>query len=266
MNTVAVLVLCAAAVANAYLPMGPPVAGNVHGRAAGNRVVGGVPATAGQAPWQVSLNANSWFGKSHICGGSLRDANTAITAGHCCDGQDASTLFVLYDGLDRTKLAFESAVSTKLGHPQYSSSTIDYDYCLLKLATPAAESNSVKFAQLATSSPADGSDAQLTGWGKTSGSSSALPTALQYATFKIVSQPKCNDLWQDVNPVTPRMICASNAAASGCNGDSGGPLVSGGQLVGIVSWGSNGCPADTTLRPTVYADVANQLAWLQQNL
>jgi len=259
---VAVLLLCAA-VANAYIPMGPPVAGYVQGRVDG-RVVGGVPATASQAPFQISLNAQGSFGWSHICGGSLRDANTVITAAHCCDGFSASGLQVKYDGLDRTKLGQTRAVSQVLKNPSYSSSTIDYDYCLLKLASPASESATVKFIALATSSPANGASAQLTGWGKTAGSSSTLPTALQYAEFSIVSQSNCNSLWGDVNTVTPRMICASNSKASGCNGDSGGPLVSGGQLVGIVSWGANGCPADTTKRPTVYADVANQRTWLSQ--
>ncbi|CAG2118213.1 unnamed protein product, partial [Medioppia subpectinata] len=157
-------------------------------------------------------------------------------------------------------------VSKILGHPQYNGNTIDYDYCLLKLASPAAESDGVQFATLASSSPADGANALLTGWGKTSGSSSALPTALQAANFAIVSQAKCHTLWSDVNTVTPRMICAAHQSASGCNGDSGGPLSVGNELVGIVSWGSNGCPADTTKRPTVYADVANQRTWLSQTV
>jgi trypsin len=265
MKTVVAVLAVVAMVAEAYIPMGPPVGSGVRGRV-GGRVVGGRPATATEAPWQISLNSQGLFGKSHICGGSLRDPNYVITAAHCCDGSSASSLFVHLGGLDRTKLAQQINVAAVEKHGQYSSSTIDYDYCLLKLAKAATTGNGVSTIPLATVSPADGAAAQLTGWGKTSGSTSALPTALQYADFTIVSQSRCNGKWSDVNTVTPRMICAENKAASGCNGDSGGPLVSGGKLVGIVSWGANGCPPDTTVRPTVYADVANQNAWLSRNI
>ena len=44
-------------------------------------IVGGVAATAGQAPWQVSLQRSS-----HFCGGSIINANWIVTAAHCVTG------------------------------------------------------------------------------------------------------------------------------------------------------------------------------------
>ena len=85
MKTVVAVLAVVAMVAEAYIPMGPPMGNGVRGRV-GGRVVGGRPATATEAPWQISLNSQGMFGRSHICGGSLRDPNYVITAAHCCDG------------------------------------------------------------------------------------------------------------------------------------------------------------------------------------
>jgi trypsin len=265
MNTlVAVLALCLAS-ANAYLPVGPKyVPDNVHARSA-PKVVGGTDASATDAPWQISLVSSGWFGDSHICGGSLIGTNTAITAAHCCDGSTASTLKVKYGGLDRTALAITSAVSQVIMHPNWNSATIDSDYCILRLASAVSPGANVQLISVATSRPADGTQALLTGWGKTSGSTSTLPTKLQRVNMAILNQSGCNAKWGDVNPVTSTMICAQNPAASGCNGDSGGPLTVNGQLVGIVSWGANGCPPDTTARPTVYADPITVAPWISSN-
>jgi len=55
-----------------------------------SQIVGGVPAVQGDFPFIVSLQQ----GGSHFCGGSLLNANTVITAGHCGQGQTASSLRV----------------------------------------------------------------------------------------------------------------------------------------------------------------------------
>jgi trypsin len=256
----AVLVLCLVSV-NAYLPVGPKVVDNVHARSAGTRVVGGTNAQI--TPWQISLVSSGWFGDSHICGGSLIGSKTVLTAAHCCDGSSASSLKVKYDGVDRTKLGTTNPVSKVTMHPQYSSSTIDNDYCVLTLTNTVSPSSTVALIEIADKSPASGEKAQLTGWGKTSGSTNTLPTQLQFVEMDILSADDCKPKWSDVNAITSNMICAQHKSASGCNGDSGGPLVSGGKLVGVVSWGANGCPPDTTVRPTVYADPASQKTWIQ---
>lgn len=54
-------------------------------------IVGGSPAASGEFPYIVSLQNSRG---SHFCGGSLLNANTVITAGHCAEGQTASALRV----------------------------------------------------------------------------------------------------------------------------------------------------------------------------
>jgi trypsin len=53
------------------------------------QIVGGTAAAAGEFPFIVSVQTTSG---SHFCGGTLLDADTVITAGHCAEGQTASRI------------------------------------------------------------------------------------------------------------------------------------------------------------------------------
>ena len=67
------------------------------------QIVGGTAAAAGDFPFIVSLQKSG----SHFCGGSLLNARTVLTAGHCAVGQTASTI----------KVRAGSLVSTLALHP-----------------------------------------------------------------------------------------------------------------------------------------------------
>ena len=47
-----------------------------------DRIVGGKAAN-GPIPWQVSLQRSNGFTSQHFCGGTILDANTVLSAGHC---------------------------------------------------------------------------------------------------------------------------------------------------------------------------------------
>ncbi|CAG2110129.1 unnamed protein product, partial [Medioppia subpectinata] len=172
-----------------------------------------------------------------------------------------------YDGLDRRTLRVRNNVIKIQIHELWDTETLDYDYCVLTLQDDIVQSPTVQTIELATSAPTQGTTAQLTGWGRTSGTSSTIPYLLQYTIMDIVSWEVCNNIWEPTGQtVTDRMICASNPSAGGCSGDTGGPLVADGRLVGILSWNGKKCPANTVEWPNWYSDVANQWQWLSDHI
>lgn len=49
----------------------------------GEKIVGGVNAEEGEAPFQVQLFRKTWSSASFLCGGSLISPRTVLSAGHC---------------------------------------------------------------------------------------------------------------------------------------------------------------------------------------
>lgn len=55
-----------------------------------SRIVGGFDATFNSVPWQASIRYipyDGLFGNGHICGGSLINNRTILTAAHCLQDQ-----------------------------------------------------------------------------------------------------------------------------------------------------------------------------------
>jgi trypsin len=249
----AVPVLAAIGVLLAMLVAAPPA----------GAVVGGTMAAQGQFPYVVSIWADSWFGSSHICGGSILDATTVLTAAHCADGQLASSLSVRYGAANRTA-GTAVAVSQVIMDPRWNRETISDGVAILKLAAPMTldGAHAAPIALAPAGSEPSGT-AQVAGWGMLPGGGT-LPVQQHYAALPIVGRATCQAEWDKVNHVDASMMCAGGNGTSACNDDSGGPLVQdqGGQPVevGVVSWGHNGCPGKPY--PGVFADVATLRGWI----
>ncbi|NEA73850.1 serine protease [Streptomyces sp. SID13588] len=231
-------------------------------------VVGGNPAaTTDVAPYLVSVNARNRFGGEHICGGFLRDATTVITTAHCVDGRKASDLSVKFGGLDRNALPQTHQVDSVKMYAGYNAVTKAGDVGILKLKTQATAGNGVQFAKLATSNPAPGTMATVTGWGRLRELDTALPTAQHTVQVPITTAAACQAAYPDPNvggPVldTGSMLCAGPATGGQgiCQGDFGDPLVVNGTIVGIASW-ARGCAEPNS--PGVYSSIAHYLSWLE---
>ena len=168
-------------------------------------------------------------------------------------------------------------------HSSYNSYTIDYDYAILQLAQAFTPGTNAAVGQLV----ADGHDAQandevvVSGFGRTTGGGS-VSEPLLVASLNAVDRTTCSSRWGRTIPA--RGLCAHSTSKSACNvsfytfktlkfglfnrlfalkGDSGGPLTCGGQICGVVSWGSSSCLHQTY--PNVYARVGAVRSWIDQN-
>ena len=108
---------------------------------------------------------------------------------------------------------------------------------------------------MASSEPAAGSLAVVSGWGIRSYDDLTLPTQLQAVEVDIISRATCKSAYAAFSEITENVICAAvfGGGKDFCSGDEGGPLVVGGKLVGIASW-PWGC--GSSIYPGVYTNVA----------
>jgi trypsin len=236
------------------------------GKQTTSRIVGGTPATAGQVPYIYSLRRTS-----HSCGGSILSETKLITAAHCVQGAAPTAITIRYNSLQHASGGTLVNIASIVVHPQYSSSTIDYDVATMRTAAPltlgGTQTNADSIALVPAGYDPNPPDSVLvSGWGTTSESGS-LSANLLVVNIPVITRAQCNQQY-GAGSITARMFCAGVPAGGidACQGDSGGPYVINvnGQdlLAGETSWGQ-GCA-----RPN-YAGVATNngplVAWINAN-
>ncbi|XP_045569224.1 transmembrane protease serine 6 [Salmo salar] len=235
-----------------------------------SRVVGGVNATEGERPWQVSLQ----IGGRHVCGGALVSSQWVVSAAHCFyDDRFSPRAWTVNLGkflLNRSSQMEDTIrVQQILLHQYYDDETHDYDLALLRLERPAAPGTLAQPACLP--SPTHQQEPELlcwvTGWGalREGGTPSNV---LQKVDVRLVSEEACFRSYGYM--VTPRMLCAGyrSGEKDACQGDSGGPLVcqeNSGRwfLAGVVSWGKGCGRADYY---GVYTRVTKLTGWIKEHI
>ena len=148
-------------------------------------------------------------------------------------------------------------------HEAFNRSTQRNDIALLLLSNDAELGYGIKPVCLPITTPPDGTQCYVTGWGNTNKKYDT--SALREANVPIVSWPYCNNRY--LGKVTQQMLCAGYAhgGVDACKGDSEGPLVCerNGQffLHGITSWGLE---CGKSYSPGVYTDVSKYLNWIKE--
>mmetsp|Transcript_6620 Transcript_6620/g.13404 ORF Transcript_6620/g.13404 Transcript_6620/m.13404 type:complete len:605 (-) Transcript_6620:980-2794(-) len=250
-----------------------------------DKIVGGsIVGNAFKYPFMAMVITNSG---GIICGGSLVDPWYVVTAAHCL--YDSTQTFQPSQAREvwlggRTLTDYQAkeaiAVSQRIVHPQYDSSTEANDIALLKLATPAKTTpvgvSLRSWEQLGSTA------CVIVGYGVTKFGENVPSNELRDAVVNVIPPSQCSSLY----PVqlSEGMMCAGvlRGGVDSCTGDSGGPLlipaVSQGkilglsgrpiavdskwELVGATSWGY-GCGEPNA--PGVYTLISAFGCWIQQS-
>ena len=231
------------------------------------RIVGGIEAREGEFPFIVSLQAGAKG--SHFCGGSLIKNRWVLTAAHCVDTGAPSRLVI---GLHKQKQSSRAEIhraARVIVHPNYNSTTIDYDFALVELSKDSSYTPvEINSDDTVGSDKASANFEVVTaGWGATAESGWKLPDELRKVSVPLVPRASCLQSYPE--KITERMICAGypEGGKDSCQGDSGGPLFirySNGSfnLIGVVSWGE-GCARKG--KYGVYSNIAAVYDWIQDN-
>jgi len=236
------------------------------------RIVGGTEAEDGEFPWQVSLRQIGIIGATHFCGGSIVNENWVVTAGHCCSGS-TTFMHVVAGGIKLNANEGEEErrdVQKIIVHPDYSSSDLSNDICLLQLATPLEMTEFIQpvvMPEPKQETPAD-TEIIVTGWGSLSEGGLSLPNVLHKVTIPVIADEKCNEAYSSSGySIIDSMLCAGlpEGGKDSCQGDSGGPLIEAQSktLLGVVSWGI-GCARPGL--PGVYTQVSYYVDWIQETM
>lgn len=234
------------------------------------RIVGGYETHIAVFPHQISLRRKGITTPknafSHICGGSIINKDTVITAAHCIIATVPSQYKVVAGTSRRNgNDGIIVSVSEIVMHEKYNPNTYDNDVALLRLSSPLPLNNfNIKAIELTSEDAADGDMSTITGWGTTQ-AGGTVSDQLRAVDVPIVSNEICDEAYGG-DRITAGMLCAGVLGEGGkdaCQGDSGGPLIINNKLHGIVSWGAS-CALPT--HPGVYAKVFYYLDWIKSKV
>nr|XP_049696758.1 trypsin-1-like [Helicoverpa armigera] len=216
-----------------------------------NRIVGGKNASIDDHPYQVSFIVNN----SYFCGGFIVSENYIITAGHCAQNVDPSTV-VLRAGSTYRKNGTIIPIAEVIPHPEYDNPRFDKDVAVMKTVNPIEFTDTIQPVKLPKKGRKlkDNSKIMVSGWGRTEQGASSIPESLMDVEIPVVPYWQCFAVYFTV--LTRNMWCGGNFVLGGqgtCQGDSGGAAVQDGQAIGIVSFG-RGCGQQFS--PSVFADIA----------
>ena len=213
----------------------------------------------GQFPWQVRFRfTTKWY--TGICGGVLIDNCYVLTARHCADEWKTSPQEDFYAILgDYQRIGWQPNEQWRGVHFVHFHPNKDYDIAILLLKTSPKTPNIINPIRISNNYPEQGERGIVSGWGRTSSSSTALPNLLRFREIDLQTFWWCHSYIQNrISDYHKSLqfdeLCAGDETTSNyagaCHGDSGGPLVRQNpidnqwELVGIVKRGVPSCPSN----------------------
>ncbi|CAH1375366.1 unnamed protein product [Tenebrio molitor] len=200
------------------------------------RIVGGDEVPITSAPFVVSVRLSD----RHKCGGSIGSNRTIITAAHCTDGLEASSLSVMVGSSDINSTEQIIPVEKFIQHSHFNRDNYENDVSILRLKSQLTFDSEIQSIKLSSVNFPPGTEAQIYGWGIVKEGDITFSPYLKGGTVKIVDRFSCQKAYETKNMrLTREMMCAGieEGGVDTCPGDSGGPLVVNNSLVGITSFG-----------------------------
>ncbi|MCA9877259.1 MAG: serine protease, partial [Thermomicrobiales bacterium] len=186
-------------------------------------IINGYKAPARDFPFMAFVLAGN-----NLCGGTLIDPDSVLTAAHCVSDTDGNvreaSAFTLYIGranVEKAKKKNRYGVAAVFRHPEYSSETFKNDVAVLKLNRPVTTVNPIAIIGAGSSQyQAPGQGVLVAGWGTTSVNKIKIAMQLRMADLAVNSDATCEAAYPDeFDPTT--MMCASIPGRDSCQGDSG---------------------------------------------
>ena len=213
----------------------------------GPAIVGGTAVPDGKYPFMAVLIVRNSAGGTGLCGGSLIDADSVLTAGHCLVNAVSVDLAVGRTVISQNQGQVRFATAAYL-HPNFNpNNNFSYDAAVLKLNAAVAGVGPIRLSaatQNALETP--GRRLTVSGWGTTSEGGSTSDR-MREVSVPVVRDAAARRAYASQAPILryfpSLMVAAGVRGKDSCQGDSGGPLFKPGAprtQVGIVSYG-RGC-------------------------
>lgn len=219
------------------------------------QIVGGQLVPDGKYPFMAVLSIQEASG-SYLCGGTLIDPNSVLTAAHCVVDADRINLAVGRTVRSQTDQGQVRSATRWFIPPRYDGSVDDrYDVAVLTLNQDVANIQPIELATARHDGlEKPGRNLTVAGWGTTSEGGNTSDR-MREVSVPVVSDARAQNAYGPRSYFPKLMVAAGAEGMDSCQGDSGGPLLKPSTprvQVGIVSFGA-GCARAGF--PGVYTEV-----------